>query len=181
MLFNGAKVAIDTVNIPAIARNHSYARQSAGQWTETDRCTPGLSNTDESYLSLTTVTQTSPLRITEVMTSNTTVNPDENGAYHDYIVITNTGSSTMDVSGWYLSDDLTATRMWIFPQGTSIPAGGSITVHASGLDRADDPTHMHTNFSLSPEGETIALSNANGQPVDIAEVPLLKDNEVFKR
>ncbi len=179
MLFNSAKVAVDTVNIPALTRNNSYARQSVSQWAETDKCTPGLTNTDESYNSLITVTQASPLCIAEVMTSNTTVNPDENGAYHDYIVIANTGSDAVDISGWYLSDSIATTRMWIFPQGVSIPAGGSLTVHASGLDRAVDFKHMHTNFSLSSEGETIVLSNTNGQPVDIVEVPLLKDNQPF--
>ena len=179
MLFNSAKVAVDTVNIPALTRNNSYARQSVSQWAETDKCTPGLLNTDESYNSLITVTQASPLCIAEVMTSNTTVNPDENGAYHDYIVIANTGSDAVDISGWYLSDSIATTRMWIFPQGVSIPAGGSLTVHASGLDRAVDFKHMHTNFSLSSEGETIVLSNTNGQPVDIVEVPLLKDNQPF--
>ena len=180
MLFNSAKVAIDTVNIPAITRNHSYARQNANQWTETEKCTPGLPTTEESYTSLTTVTQTAPLRITEVMTSNTTVNPDENGVFQDYIIITNTGSENMDISGWFLSDSLQTTRMWMFPEGTSIPAGGSLLVHASGLDRVVSG-HYHINFRLSSEGETIALSNNRGQPVDIAEVPLLKDNEAFKR
>lgn len=180
MLFNSAKVAIDTVNIPAIARNNSYARESVNQWTETNRCTPGLSNTDESYRSLTSVTLQSALRITEVMSSNTTVNPDENGVFQDYIVITNTGAETMDISGWYLSDSLQSTRMWMFPENTVLVPGGSVTVHASGLDRVSSG-HLHTSFRLSTEGETIALSNPNGQPVDIAEVPLLKDNEAYKR
>lgn len=180
MLFNSAKVAVDTVNIPAIARNSTYARRSARQWDETTECTPGLPNTAESYASLTGVTIQSPLRITEVMTSNTTVNPDENGVFHDYIIITNTGAEPVDISGWYLSDSLEMTRMWMFPEGTVAPAGGTITVHASGFDRSASG-HLHAGFRLSSEGETIALSNDNGQPVDIAVVPLLKDNEVFRR
>ena len=180
MLFNSAKVAIDTVNIPAIPRNTVYARQSVGQWAQTDRCTPGLPNTEESYNSLISVTQASDMRITQVMTSNTTVNPDENGAYHDYIVVTNTGASSIDISGWYLSDYLYTTRMWMFPEGTVVAPGSSITVHASGLDRSASG-HLHTNFRLSSEGETIILANPNGQPVDITEVPLLKDNEAFNR
>lgn len=179
MLFNSAKVAVDTVNIPAIARNHSYARQSVDQWAETSQCTPGLPNTEESYRSLTTVTQASTLRIAEVMSSNTTVYPDENGAYHDYICIANTGAEAADLSGWYLTDDISVTRMWRFPSGVVIPAGGTLVVHASSLDRTEDLNHLHTNFSLSSEGETVALSNPNGQPVDILEIPLLKDNQSY--
>jgi len=114
------------------------------------------------------------------MTSNTTVNPDENGVFHDYIVIANTGSTDADISGWYLSDTPGITRVWMFPEGTVVPAGGSVIVHASGFDRVD-AGHIHASFRLSSEGETISLSNPNGQPVDIAEVPLLKDNEAFKR
>lgn len=179
MLFNSAKVAVDTVNIPAMARSHSYARQSVDQWVETSQCTPGLPNTEESYRSLTTVTQASALRIAEVMSSNTTVYPDENGAYHDYICIANTGAEAVDLSGWYLTDDITITRMWMFPTGATIPAGGTLIVYASGLNRVDDLNHLHTNFSLSSEGETVALSNPNGQPVDILEIPLLKDNQTY--
>ena len=181
MLFNGADVAIDTVNIPALDQNTAYVRQNGSAWAKDTRCTPGMLNTEENYLSLTTVTQTSSVQISEIVSSNTKYAPDENGAYHDYIILRNTSAEAADISGWYLSDTPQLTRVWRFPGGTRIEGGGTLLVYASGLNRTEDLSHLHTSFRLSSEGEQVSLSNQLGQPVDIVAFDLLKTDMAYLR
>lgn len=181
MLFNAADVAIDTVNIPALPQNTAYVRQSDSVWAAGAKTTPGMLNTEENYQSLTSVTQTSPVQIAEVVSSNTKYSPDENGVYHDYIVIRNTSAEAVDLSGYFLSDDVQLTRQWKLPSGVTLPGNGTLLVYASGLNRTDDPTHLHTNFKLSSEGEQVILSNPLGQPLDIASFGLLKTDAAYVR
>ena len=174
MLFNQADVAVDTVNIPALQENAAYARMGKDQWEIVTTPTPGQLNTEENYRAMNSVTGDSPVRVVEVMSSSASYAPDENGVCHDYVILRNVTGADVDLGGWYLSDTQQLPRMWRFPDGLSLPAGGTITVHCSGLNRSDDPAHLHTNFKLSSEGEQVMLSNASGQPMDLVTFDLLK-------
>lgn len=181
MLFNAADVAIDTVNLPALTENTAYVRRSRTAWETSAQVTPGLLNTDENYRAMTTVAQSADVQLAEIVASNTQYRPDENGAPQDYVVLRSTSGEAVDLSGWYLSDKPQLPRLWKFPAGTSLPAGGTLTVYCSGMNRVDDPAHLHTSFRLSSEGETVTLSNAAGQPVDQAAYDLLKTDEALLR
>ena len=181
MLFNQADVAVDTVNIPALAENAVYARMGKDQWEVSKAPTPGQLNTEENYRAMNSVTGDSPVRVVEVMSSSASYAPDENGVCHDYVILRNVTGSDVDLGGWYLSDTQQLPRMWRFPSGLSLPAGGTITVHCSGLNRSDDPAHLHTNFKLSSEGEQVMLSNASGQPMDLVTFDLLKTDTAIVR
>ena len=63
--------------------------------------------------------------ISEIMTSNGTY---ENGHAYDWIELHNTGKSTVDISGWYLSDSKKNKMKFQFPQGTKLKADGYLTV-----------------------------------------------------
>lgn len=181
MLFNAADVAIDTVNLPALPENTAYVRESRTEWTASAQTTPGVLNTEENYRAMTTVAQASDVLLAEIVASNTQYRPDENGVPQDYIVLRNAGADAVDLGGWYLSDSPQLPRLWKLPAGVSIPAGGTLTVHCSGLNRVDDPAHLHTSFRLSSEGETVTLSNAAGQPVDQVTYDLLKTDQAYLR
>ena len=77
-----------------------------------------------------------PLVINEFMASNSSIARDPQGQYDDWIEIYNDGTSTIDVSGMYLTDDLDNPTRWQFPVSTTIPARGYIIVWADG-DTAD--------------------------------------------
>ena len=181
MLFNDADVAVDTVNIPALPENQAYVRQGRDTWTVTDQTTPGMLNTDENYRALTSVKQDSPVKMVEIVASNTKYRPDEGGVCRDYVVLRNASGESVDIGGWFLSDDPKLTRLWRFPEGVEIPGGGTLTVFCSGESRTYDPAHPHTSFRLSSEGETVTLSNASGQPVDIATYDLLRTDTAYVR
>ena len=181
MLFNTADVAVDTVNIPALAENEAYVRRDRNSWAKDTRTTPGLLNTDENYQAMTSVVQSANVQMAEIVASSTRYGLDENGVAQDYVLLRNISGADVDISGWYLSDNPQLPRLWKFPGGVVVPAGGTLLVHCSGMNRLDNPAHLHTGFRLSSEGETVTLSNANGQPVDSATYDLLRTDTAYIR
>lgn len=80
---------------------------------------------------------------------------DEDGDSSDWIEITNfTATPTLVDGTYFLTDDPDVPNKWAIPNQT-IPAGGRIVVFASGKDRSSP--NAHTNFSLSANGEYLAL------------------------
>ena len=180
MLFNPAGAAVDTVNIPALDSDTSYARAGASEWEISLSPTPGLPNDSESVKALAEPSGDSPVLLNEIVASNSTVLADENGEYYDYIELYNRSNEAVDLTGWYLSDDSTQPRRWRFPE-VSIAPGEYLVVFASGLNRRDDPAHLHTNFSLSSEGEQVVLANAQGRMMDRVDFDLLKSDTAWAR
>ena len=180
MLFNPAGAAIDTVNIPALSKDSSYIRTGDAAWDISTEPTPGLPNDSANYQALTEPSGDSPVIINEIVASNSTVLGDENGEYYDYIELYNNSNETVDLTDWCLSDDAAQPRKWSFPQ-VSIAPGEYLVVYASGLDRRDDPTYLHTSFSLSSEGEQVVLANAQGRMMDRVDFDLLKTDTAWAR
>ena len=180
MLFNEGGTAIDTVNLPAVTRNYSYVRLDTSRWAESSMPTPGLLNTEENYRALNEPRSDSPVIVTELMSTNSATLADENGQYYDYIELYNRSGEAVNLSGWYLSDDSARARKWRFPDVTLQP-GEYLVVFASGLDRKDDPAHLHTSFSLSSEGEEVVLSDVNGREMDSVQFDLLQRDVAWSR
>lgn len=86
---------------------------------------------------------------------------------NDWIELHNPSGVAVNLDGWSLTDDAEYLRKWMLPTNTTIPAGGFLLVLASGEDitPAQGATYLHANFSLSVEGEYLALVNAAGQVV----------------
>lgn len=104
----------------------------------------------------------STVRINEFMASNTgTINDPDFNESADWIELFNAGPSTIDLSGYFLTDDLTNASKWTIPNGTSLPSGAYLLIWADG-----ENTGLHTNFKLSSAGEEIGLFDAAGTPVD---------------
>lgn len=178
MLFNAGGSAVDTVNIVALNADQSYIRTDTYTWQTCDAATPGLTNTQESFLQLQQPVEGSPVVISEIMSTNASTYPDENQHYHDYIELYNRSEAAVDLAGWYLTDDPTSLRKWRIPQLT-LQSGECIVIHASKLDRKEDPQHLHTNFGLSSEGETVLLVGPDGRIRDRVEFGLLKADVAY--
>jgi hypothetical protein len=86
----------------------------------------------------------------------------------DWIELKNTTSSSINISGYFLSDDIDNIDKWIIPTGTALPANGYIVLYADGTN-----TGLHTNFKLSAGEETIILSFPDGSQIDIVEYPTM--------
>lgn len=106
------------------------------------------------------------IRINEFLAANITGLTDEDGEAQDWIEIWNYGPSTVNLNGYSLSDDVDDPGKWTFP-ATNIAPGQYLVVFASEKDRRG--TRLHTNFKLNPNGEYLALFNAELPRVAITE------------
>jgi hypothetical protein len=107
------------------------------------------------------------LYLNEIMASNATIHADiDFGNYTDWIEIYNAGTQTVDLSGWFLSDDVSNPTMWMFQSGTVLPPSSYLLVYADGIGAG-----MHANFKLSKEGETLMLLDSLSAVVDSFSFP----------
>ncbi len=104
------------------------------------------------------------LVINEFMASNDATIADQDGEFEDWIELYNNTNASIDLTGYFLSDDEANLTQWAFPTGTSIGANGYLTVWA---DDDEDQAGLHANFKLSASGESIFLVNAAGEIEDV--------------
>ena len=168
-LFNPSGFTIDSVELPTLNTNESYARMEDGSFEITSMYSPGYPNTEDghvTYLSRYTI-QANTLRINELIAAPRSGLRDEDGELQDWIELYNAGSQRIQLGDYALSDNEAKLTKWFFPAGAYIDPGQYYIVFCSGKDRTGETTgYPHTNFSLSAEGETVTLSNALGQLVD---------------
>jgi len=103
------------------------------------------------------------LVINELLASNDVIAADQDGEFDDWIELYNNGDSAIDLAGYSLSDDPEDLTKWTFPSETTIPAGGYVVVWA---DSDDDQVGLHASFKLSADGESVVLSNTEGEIID---------------
>jgi len=104
------------------------------------------------------------IRINEFMAVNDTGLDDEDRDEADWIEIYNAGTDTVDLGGWYLTDDVNDLRRWAFPEVTLAP-DAYLVVFASGKNRTDPLGILHTNFKLKGNGEYLGLVRPDGETV----------------
>jgi len=99
--------------------------------------------------------------INELMADNEATIQSPDGTSSDWIELFNNGDNSVDLSGMYLTDDLT-NPTWQFPAGTVIEAYSYLLVWADG-DSGQDA--LHADFKLNANGETVALLASDGETV----------------
>ncbi len=99
--------------------------------------------------------------ISEFLAINDSGLLDEDGAASDWIEIHNPGTEVVLLNGYHLTDDSTNPSKWTFPNVILNP-GAYLVVFASSKDRALTGSELHTNFSLSSNGEYLALIKPDG-------------------
>jgi len=102
--------------------------------------------------------------ISEILASNDSGIIAEDGQRYDWIELYNSGDSPVDISGWHLTDDASSFSKWTFPE-VAIDAKSFLLIFASGLDRTNNPSYLHTNFKLSSNGEYVGLTSADGSTI----------------
>jgi hypothetical protein len=102
--------------------------------------------------------------ISEFCASNQSGLQDENGDRPDWIEIHNPDNAPVNLDGWHLTDRADLKTKWRFPAAV-IPANGYLIVFASSKNRAVAGQPLHTNFSLSADGEYLGLIKSDGATV----------------
>lgn len=102
-----------------------------------------------------------PLYINEIMASNATSleDPDEPGEHPDWFELYNPNPFDVELSGLYVTDNLTEPDKWQLRQGLTIKAGQFLVIYAD-----DDGTQgsAHVGFKLSNDGEAVGLFDRDG-------------------
>ena len=110
-----------------------------------------------------------PVAINEWMASNLGTIPNPaNARYDDWFELYNFGNSAIDLSGYFLTDDLGARRKFRIPEGTSIGPHGFLFVWADNDATGTNTTGgaLHANFQLGKSGDEIGFFSPDGLLVD---------------
>ena len=80
--------------------------------------------------------------LNEVMASNTRALPDivDFEDYPDWLELKNSSTNTVNLAGYYLSDDPQDPYKWAIPASASIPANGFLLIMADGYDAVPGQT-----------------------------------------
>jgi hypothetical protein len=116
--------------------------------------------------------------INEIMPVNSSTVADQNGEFDDWIELYNLNDSTVDLSGYYLSDSKKNLTKWKFPQGTVIIADSFLIVWA---DNDTLQMGLHANFKLSSLGETVSLSSPELKLIDQVKYDSISEQLTFAR
>ncbi|MBK8706240.1 MAG: CotH kinase family protein [Saprospiraceae bacterium] len=109
---------------------------------------------------------TAQLRINEVSAANRNIYTDYFGEHEDWIELFNSGSATIDLTGYYLSDNIDNPTKWAFPAGAAIDPGQYLVIFASGRDGYYFG-QWHASFRITQTAEEDAvLADPAGNVID---------------
>ncbi|MCD4696234.1 MAG: lamin tail domain-containing protein, partial [Bacteroidales bacterium] len=86
--------------------------------------------------------------INEYSASNLSSFTDNYGQYEDWFELYNSSENSVDIGGYYLSDNMGNPLKWQFPDGIVIPAQDFIKIWCTGRDEVSG-NNFHTNFRLT--------------------------------
>lgn len=156
LLLTDGTAVIDTLTYGVLEEDTSFARipDGVGEFEVTNQPTFGIENEPSAI-------ETVEIYINELMADNdaTIEDPDDAGSFEDWIELYNPGSKSVDLSGFYLTDDASDPTLWQFPSGSVIAAGGFLLIWA---DKDTDQGDDHADFKLSSGGEVVQLYNIDG-------------------
>lgn len=119
------------------------------------------------------------LVISEIMASNRSAVPDEQGEYPDWIEIWNSSANDIDMENVGLSDDELSIS-FLFPKMT-LKAGERILVYCDKTNQAVAGKPLHAKFGLSSNGETVTLYDPDAFVIDSVKTPILSADESYVR
>lgn len=95
---------------------------------------------------------------------------DSDGDDSDWIELRNTGPATESTDGYMLSDVAGFATKWALP-AVDLAPGEFLIIFASKKDRAVAGEQLHSNFSLSTNGEHLSLYDSTGTATSSFEFP----------
>lgn len=120
--------------------------------------------------------------INEVSCSNISIIQDSFGENEDFVELLNVGTTDIDLTGFYLSDNPNNFSKWQIPSGT-ILAGQKMMVYCSGRNTVVG-NELHPNFKLTQtKPEWFILSGPGGNVGDSVALvnKITKENHSFGR
>ena len=160
-IVDGSLKIVDYIRYSDLPKDTSYGSYPNGQSASRQiflHPTPGMLNS-----------VTPMIVINEWMASNiAAVEDNEDNDFEDWFELYNLSYNPVDLSGYYLTDNLTNKNQFRIPDGTIIPARGFLLVWADAepwQNKTGSP-EIHANFTLSKNGEQIGLFTPDLKLVD---------------
>jgi len=97
------------------------------------------------------------LYLNEVLPQNVSGSGDRFGEKEPWIELINSGSVSIDLSGYYLSDTYTNLTKWQFPAGTTLAPGRFLIIWADNEPGETTVSELHANFRLAASSGSVAL------------------------
>ena len=117
--------------------------------------------------------------INEICAKNSThTAPD--GACYDWIELYNPTSSSVNLSGWGISDKESDPFKFTFPSGSAIGAGQYVVIYCDSVMPEINGTYT-ASFGLSTSGETLYLTSSDSSLCDSVEFPALASDQSYGR
>ena len=148
---------IDAIKTIALEKGRSSARDLSGNWIITDMPTPNYPNTKEGYNNLyeSRKVENNGIKINEILPKNSG-NFSVNNKFYGYVEIINTSDAEIDLSSYYLSNDLNKLYKYRM-ENIKIKPNEIITVY---MGIGNDG--IHSGFNLDSKDGTIYISNNYG-------------------
>ncbi|MCX6902644.1 MAG: lamin tail domain-containing protein [Verrucomicrobia bacterium] len=162
-LYKGQPQVLDYLTYSGVPPNSSYGSWPDGQLFTRQifyYASPGRTNDRRSAPIV--------VYINEWMANNTrSVAHPADGKFGDWFELYNPGPGQADLSGYYLTHDLTVPLHYQIPPGYIIPPGGFLLVWADNetTQNSSNRVDLHVDFKLSKTGTSIGLFAAYGTPV----------------
>jgi len=115
--------------------------------------------------------------LSEIVSDNSSIIADEFGDFDDYIEIYNPQDTTVNISGFGLTDDVGAVK-FEFPYFTIIEPDMVLLIWC---DAEPEEGDYHADFRISADGEWIGLYDVYGSIIDSVTVPELPEDSAFVR
>jgi hypothetical protein len=106
----------------------------------------------------------SPVRLNEILPSNSNDCADEVGERNDWVELYNLSDAALDLGGYSLTDDTASPRKSVIPAGVTIEARSALRFWADGTP---DQGTTHLTFKFKAIAEQVVLYDADEVKVDL--------------
>ena len=120
----------------------------------------------------------SGLVINEIMAANFSKVSDQDGEYDDWVELYNGGNTSINLEGFYLSDNENDLTKWIFPN-TVIQANDYKIIWCD--TAGSSQTGLHTTYRLSADQEEVYLTDPSGIVVDAVHYVNMPTDRAYAR
>ncbi len=151
---------IDSISYENLANGHAMVKTD-NEFYETANISPGYANTSagaEKY-GVKYLKNNSGLMINEVMNNNSKYISQNGGEYYDWIELKNNSNSAINLSEYYISNDLDDKEMFKLPDINLKPKEYIVLIASEDTDLTNDD-YYHLNFKLSNNDGVYLIKNS---------------------
>ena len=193
VLYNQGGNPIECIELRQVGEGKTLSRNPGAQneWLEM-LPSPGFANTEEGVRQYaeslknrtpaenTGNNENSPLIINELMAQNATTLRAKDGCFYDWAEIYNKSDKTVNLKGYFVSDDISKPDKYTFTDDIEIAPESYLIIFCSGQSGVIEG-EVHVPFGLSAYEEAFVISDENGVKLDSVTYQHLKADISYAR